>query len=195
MDAKERARLRALRRRADGSWRLLTADEVESDKDIAENGCTFVADLGATDVRHRRCWSIVGPLNSVAMPHEIGALIVGAVNALPALLDDSERLDAATRERDEARAMLRNLLARVHRDGGQHSDAVGLAQATEEADEIIARDFAELARLRAPRPSAIVLRPVDPMTARGLPCACDEWGSGHLDGCPSGDESTDGRDA
>ena len=104
-------------------------------------------------------------------------------------------LATATRERDEARAMLRNLLARVHRDGGQHSDAVGLAQATEEADEIIARDFAELARLRAPRPSAIVLRPVDPMTARGLPCACDEWGSGHLDGCPSGDESTDGRDA
>ena len=101
----------------------------------------------------------------------------------------------AERERDEAVAMLRNLLARVHQDGGQHSDAVGLAQATEEADEIIARDFAELARLRAPRPSAIVLRPVDPMPLRGLPCACDEWGTGHLDGCPNGDESTDGRDA
>lgn len=46
---------------------------------------------------------------------------------------------------------------------------------------------AEIARLRAPRPSAIVLRPVDPMPLRGLPCACDEWGPGHLDGCPNGD--------
>jgi len=107
MDAKDRTRLRALRKRADGSWRLLTADDVDSDKDIAENGCTFVADLGATDVRHRRCWSIVGPLNIVAMPHEIGALIVGAVNALPALLDDADAADAriakAERKRDEAR--------------------------------------------------------------------------------------------
>ena len=120
-------------------------------------------------------------------------LIVGAVNALPALLD---ALDAAERERDEAVAMLRNLLARVHRDGGQHSDAVGLAQATREADEIIARDIAELARLCEACPSAIVMRPVDPMPLRGLPCACDEWGTGHLDGCPNGGaESVDGRDA
>lgn len=119
---------------------------------------------------------------AVVRAADLGAVLDGWLNA--------------GHERDEARAMLRNLLARVHRDGGQHSDAVGLAQATEEADEIIARDFAELARLRAPRPSAIVLRPVDPMTARGLPCACDEWGTGHLDGCPNGGaESVDGRDA
>lgn len=145
MDQSERARLRALRKRADGSWRLLTADDVDSDKDIAENGCTFVADLGATDVRHRRCWSIVGPLNIVAMPHEIGALIVGAVNALPALLDDSERLDAVTRERDEARAETADLRATVDTMQVQldaHREWLATAQAT--GDE--AR--AEVERLR-----------------------------------------------
>ena len=53
------------------------------------------------------------------------------------------------RERDEAVAMLRGLLARVHRDGGQHADAVGLAQAAREADEIIVRDRAERDDARA----------------------------------------------
>ena len=184
MDAKERTRLRALCEAATpGPW---ASDGVSIDPEdgyvFARQGANIRGTLIVLDDTYERCGSDM-------------LLIAAARTALPALLDDSERLDAVTRERDEARAMLRNLLARVHRDGGQHSDAVGLAQATEEADEIIARDFAELARLRAPRPSAIVLRPVDPMTARGLPCACDEWGSGHLDGCPSGDESTDGRDA
>lgn len=179
MDAKERARLRALRET------IPAGDVAPCCERAGQDGHHSSWALGATPHGAAiRAW-VAGPLDLLAL----------ARTALPALLDDSERLDAATRERDEARAMLRNLLARVHRDGGQHSDAVGLAQATEEADEIIARDFAELARLRAPRPSAIVLRPVDPMTARGLLCACDEWGSGHLDGCPSGDESTDGRDA
>lgn len=179
MDATERERLRAL------CETIPDGDVTPCCGRAGEDGHHSSWALGATPHGAAiRAW-VAGPLDLLAL----------ARTALPALLDDSERLDAATRERDEARAMLRNLLARVHRDGGQHSDAVGLAQATEEADEIIARDFAELARLRAPRPSAIVLRPVDPMTARGLPCACDEWGSGHLDGCPSGDESTDGRDA
>ena len=179
MDADERARLRALCEAATpGPWE------------------TYRPAAGGLGIAHGDPRTHHGCIARIVAGEPADAALMGiARTALPALLDDSERLDAVTRERDEARAMLRNLLARVHRDGGQHSDAVGLAQATEEADEIIARDFAELARLRAPRPSAIVLRPVDPMTARGLPCACDEWGSGHLDGCPSGDESTDGRDA
>lgn len=60
-----------------------------------------------------------------------------------------DAIDTAEQERDELLAMLREILARVHRDGGQHSDAVGLAQATREADEIIVRDRAESAeRLR-----------------------------------------------
>lgn len=192
MDAKERARLRALYEGIATPW---SAVEHHEDGEcfgrvsILCDGGDFPPDeVALIDMGH-----------DTECDEAHAALIVGAVNALPVLLDDADAADAriakAERERDEAVAMLRNLLARVHRDGGHHSDAVGLAQATEEADEIIARDFAELARLRAPRPSAIVLRPVDPMTARGLPCACDEWGSGHLDGCPSGDESTDGRDA
>lgn len=38
----------------------------------------------------------------------------------------------------EIRSMLDNLLARVHRDGGQRAERVGLREATDEADEIVA---------------------------------------------------------
>lgn len=182
MDATERARLRALCETATpGPWECNGVSvDPEDGYVFARQGANIRGTLIVLDDTYERCGSDM-------------LFVAASRTAIPALLDD---LDAVERERDEAVAMLRNLLARVHRDGGQHSDAVGLAQATREADEIIARDIAELARLCEACPSAIVMRPVDPMPLRGLPCACDEWGTGHLDGCPNGGaESVDGRDA
>lgn len=70
----------------------------------------------------------------------------GAAHPHRVIVEIGNALDAAERDRDEARAMLGELLARVHRDGGHRADAAGLAQATREADEIIARLMAERER-------------------------------------------------
>lgn len=73
----------------------------------------------------------------------------GAAHPHRVIVEIGNALDAAERDRDEARAMLGELLARVHRDGGHRADAAGLAQATREADEIIARLMAERGEARA----------------------------------------------
>jgi septal ring factor EnvC (AmiA/AmiB activator) len=57
-------------------------------------------------------------------------------------------LDAAVRERDEARRHLGNLLARIHRDGGQYQERHGTEKAVADADRIVANRNAELDEAR-----------------------------------------------
>jgi hypothetical protein len=59
-------------------------------------------------------------------------------------------------EVERYRTIAGNLLARIHRDGGHHADAIGWERAADEADMIVARLFvdrdearAEVDRLRA----------------------------------------------
>lgn len=37
---------------------------------------------------------------------------------------------------------------------------------------------------------AFLFAPLSSLSLRGLPCACDEWGPGHLDGCPNATPDT-----
>lgn len=46
----------------------------------------------------------------------------------------------------------------------------------------------EVQLLRASTLVAVPLSEVDGL--RGLPCACDEWGPGHMAGCPNAEPST-----
>ena len=109
-------------------------------------------DLDAADVRasvaERERDVAVARLSRIEAIRDEARATLGAGDGVcyEGLTDAARRV---VRERDEAVAMLREILARVHRDGGQHVDAVGLAQATREADEVIVRDRAERDEARA----------------------------------------------
>ena len=109
-------------------------------------------DLDAADVRasvaERERDVAVARLSRIEAIRDEARATLGAGDGVcyEGLTDAARRV---VRERDEAVAMLREILARVHRDGGQHVDAVGLAQATREADEVIVRDRAERDDARA----------------------------------------------
>lgn len=223
MDAKERTRLRALCEAATpGPWRAEGGDVLASnggarvteyvatiDWPMDEDGDPYASDAALIAASRTAIPALLDDLDAVererdealaelarlceACPSAIVLRPVDPMTArgLPCACDewgpghldgcpngDAEPVDAPVPFDDEDLALA---------DG----DRRALDVVTRERDE--AR--AELARLREPRPSAIVLQPVDPMLLCGLPCACDEWGTGHLDGCPNGDESTDGRDA
>lgn len=45
------------------------------------------------------------------------------------------------------------------------------------------------AEVEALRAQTLVAVPLGTMDAPALPCACDEWGQGHLDGCHNGSPS------
>lgn len=134
MDASERTRLRVLHEAATpGPW-------ASESRGIVEGPDTsMVAVCGGR-------------------PTKDAALIVGAVNALPALLDDADAADAriakAERERDEARAETADLRATVDTMQVQldaHREWLATAQAT--GDE--AR--AEAERLRAAVNEALLI--------------------------------------
>lgn len=111
MTSDERARLRALYRGIAMPWEA--ADHVE-DGDVIATGTEIICEADDSDMG-----AVVVVTVDMGFDRECdeahAALILGAVNALPALLDDSERLAKAERERDEARAEAERLRARLHR--------------------------------------------------------------------------------
>jgi hypothetical protein len=60
-----------------------------------------------------------------------------------------DRAEALTKERDEAQWHLGNLLARIHRDGGQYHAAHGTEKAVSDADRISAERTGQIDELRA----------------------------------------------
>lgn len=68
----------------------------------------------------------------------IGDLEPGVMHcALPHERKLMKLVDAA--EYEAVERALRDLLARIHRDGGHHTDAVGLAQSVKDAESIVCR--------------------------------------------------------
>lgn len=106
MDADERARLRALCEAATpGPW------DASYDEDAGE----WMVRAGHADVAVLTWQQALDALGLSPVTRRTAAIIAASRTAIPALLDDSERLDAVTRERDEARAEAERLRARLHR--------------------------------------------------------------------------------
>lgn len=99
MDRDERARLRAL------CEAIPAGDVTPCCERAGQDGHHSSWSLGATPHGAAICAWVAGPLDLLAL----------ARAALPALLDDSERLATVERERDEARAEVERLRARLHR--------------------------------------------------------------------------------
>ena len=100
MDATERARLRALCEAATpGPWDAIY------DEDAGE----WMVRTGHADVAVLTWQQAIDALGLSPMTMRTAAFIAASRTAIPALLDDSERLDAAERERDEARAEVERL--------------------------------------------------------------------------------------
>lgn len=74
---------------------------------------------------------------------DLGPLAADTITALTA---ENAALKA---ERDVARRHTSNLLARIHRDGGHYETEHGTSKAVEDADEIIARLYADETRIEA----------------------------------------------
>lgn len=66
-----------------------------------------------------------------------------------------EKADLALAARDKNTSLLRNLLARIHGDGGQYASAVGLERASVDADRRILNDRQLLVALKAERARAV----------------------------------------
>ena len=106
MDATERARLRALCEAATpGPWDAIY------DEDAGE----WMVRTGHADVAVLTWQQAIDALGLSPMTMRTAAFIAASRTAIPALLDDSERLDAAERERDEARAEVERLRHRLGR--------------------------------------------------------------------------------
>lgn len=156
-----------------GPWRLLTTEEADADTEIAENGCSIIAELGGIGRDGRPIWLIVAPLHGVYYPHEYGALIAASRDAMPRLIaaqrESRDALDRAARERDEARAEAieaRRLRASLATAEGIYEDALVILGAadgeslTEAAARVVSeRDEvrAEVARMRDQRDRAELL--------------------------------------
>lgn len=104
MDAKERTRLRALCEAATpGPWDAIY------DEDAGE----WMVRTGHADVAVLTWQQALDALGLSPVTMRTAAFIAASRTAIPALLDDSERLDAVTRERDEARAEAERLRTEV----------------------------------------------------------------------------------
>ena len=102
MDATERARLRALCEAATpGPWDAIYDEDADE----------WMVRTGHADVAVLTWQQAIDALGLSPMTMRTAAFIAASRTAIPALLDDSERLDAAERERDEARAEVERLRA------------------------------------------------------------------------------------
>ena len=100
MDLDKRARLRALCETATpGPWDAIY------DEDAGE----WMVRTGHADVAVLTWQQALDALGLSPMTMRTAAFVAASRTAIPALLDDSERLDAAERERDEARAEVERL--------------------------------------------------------------------------------------
>ena len=63
----------------------------------------------------------------------------GLVNLARAYLEILHRADELEFERDQARQQLSGVLAVIHRDGGHHTERVGVAQSIEDAHVAVAK--------------------------------------------------------
>lgn len=90
-------------------------------------------DLGLFSERHGEFQRLASPANVKALDAEITRLRedLGRVTRENEAL--SFDVDRAAKERDEARDNLHGLLAVIHRDGGHHTEAVGLRQSVQDA--------------------------------------------------------------
>lgn len=151
MDRDERARLRALYRGIAMPWEA--ADHVE-DGDVIATGTEIICEADDSDMG-----AVVVVTVDMGFDRECdeahAALILGAVNALPALLDDSERLAKAERERDEARAEVESLRSESARLSRALDDAAALGVVTPEA---AAQVYAEAALAHTDREVGEILR-------------------------------------
>ena len=141
MDATERARLRALCEAATpGPWDAIY------DEDAGE----WMVRTGHADVAVLTWQQAIDALGLSPMTMRTAAFIAASRTAIPALLDDSERLDAAERERDEARAEVERLRAESE-ERLRTIQRVAEAVAAEPPMDLVARvrwQVAEVERLR-----------------------------------------------
>ena len=106
MDRDERARLRALCEAATpGPWDAIYDEDADE----------WMVRTGHADVAVLTWQQAIDALGLSPMTMRTAAFIAASRTAIPALLDDSERLDAAERERDEARAEVARLRAAITR--------------------------------------------------------------------------------
>jgi hypothetical protein len=107
-----------------GPYRLLPTDQLETDPDIAANGCSIVAYLGGLGADGRHVWVIVDMSGQTpAMgPYSWGDLFASAPTDIPLLLTHireqgaeleaaRRRAETAEREAGELRARLNHLFA------------------------------------------------------------------------------------
>ena len=133
MDATERARLRALCEAATpGPWDAIY------DEDAGE----WTVRTGHADVAVLTWQQALDALGLSPVTMRTAAFIAASRTAIPALLDDSERLDAVTRERDEARAEAERLRTGLGYFGGRDDERI---------DALESALRASLARWRAAR--------------------------------------------
>ena len=141
MDATERARLRALCEAATpGPWDAIY------DEDAGE----WMVRTGHADVAVLTWQRAIDALGLSPMTMRTAAFIAASRTAIPALLDDSERLDAAERERDETRAEVERLRAESE-ERLRTIQRVAEAVAAEPPMDLVARvrwQVAEVERLR-----------------------------------------------
>ena len=149
MDTTERARLRALLRGITRPWAAV--DRIEDGEAIAEG--TVVVCPGGDDFPPDEV-AIIDMGFDDGCDEAHAALIVGAVNALPMLLDALDAADArataAERERDEARAEVERLRAESE-ERLRTIQRVAEAVAAEPPMDLVARvrwQVAEVERLR-----------------------------------------------
>ena len=75
------------------------------------------------------------------------------------------RAKAAERELEAVKSHLLNLLAVIHRDGGHHTDAMGIEQSVQDAKKVSVERIAALERekmLREAAQSYLIIRTIDP---------------------------------
>ena len=126
MDATERARLRALCEAATpGPWDAIY------DEDAGE----WMVRTGHADVAVLTWQQAIDALGLSPMTMRTAAFIAASRTAIPALLDDSERLDAAERERDEARAEVERLRAAITRLRDNAAEMQSCARAVGHVEE------------------------------------------------------------
>ena len=176
MTGEERSRLRALCEAATpGPWWTYEP----------ASGGVGVCSGASTDPRRLLMRSTAG----AQRPDDDAAFAAAARTALPALLDALDAAEArattAERERDAAVARIDDIDARRVRLEEIRLTAKEILGATDHEGlcDASRRVVGERDALRAQTLVAVPLGTLDP---RGLPCACDEWGPGHLAGCPNG---------
>ena len=126
IDRDERARLRALCEAATpGPWDAIYDEDADE----------WMVRTGHADVAVLTWQQAIDALGLSPMTMRTAAFIAASRTAIPALLDDSERLDAAERERDEARAEVARLRAAITRLRDNAAEMQSCARAVGHVEE------------------------------------------------------------